>query len=355
MRYEEAMQGCIFRFRAGSHAYGTSTPESDEDFRGVFLAPLSKAFELFQTSFVGQGSIGQHLRNAYNDIDVGDYGAASERIRQAMATDQGDLNMSVGTVSRPGDVDEELQELRKFLKLAADSNPNIIEYLYVEDGVMHETDTWRNIRAKRGMFLSKKARYTFSGYAVSQLNRIKTHRGYLLDPPKHKPERADYDLPPETKFPKEHMSAALALPQDALAEGIRNYISHEKAYEAKLDHWRSYEKWKRERNPKRRELEDKFGYDSKHASHLVRLIRMAREILAEGIVRVRRPDAEELLAIRNGAWSYERLVEFAEKIDSDLDALYKASALRDKPDHKGISDLYVGICEEFYGMKIGGG
>jgi hypothetical protein len=352
MRYEEAMQGCIFRFRAGSHAYGTNTEASDEDFRGVFMAPLSKAFELFQTSFVGQGSIGQHLRNAHHDIEVGDHGAALERIRQAMATDQGDLNMSVGTVSRPGDIDEELQELRKFLKLAADSNPNIIEFLYVEDGITHSAPAWEKIRAKRGMFLSKKARYTFSGYAISQLNRIKTHRGYLLNPPRAKPERADYGLTPETRFPKEHMNAVLALPLDALANGIREYVSSEKAYDSALDHWRSYEKWKKERNPKRRELEDKFGFDAKHASHLVRLAKMAKEILSEGVVRVRRPDAAELLAIRNGAWSYERLIEFADGIDSELDLLYKTSTLRDKPDHKGISDLYSEICEEYYGIRI---
>ena len=56
MHYEQAMEHCIFRFMSGSHAYGTNRPDSDEDYRGVFIAPLSYAFDLFQTSFMGSGS-----------------------------------------------------------------------------------------------------------------------------------------------------------------------------------------------------------------------------------------------------------------------------------------------------------
>jgi hypothetical protein len=48
----------------------------------------------------------------------------------------------------------------------------------------------------------------------------------------------------------------------------------------------------------RTELVDKFGYDTKHAMHLVRLIRMAKEILIEGVVHVYRDDREELMDIR---------------------------------------------------------
>ncbi|AEZ66297.1 hypothetical protein phiTE_131 [Pectobacterium phage phiTE] len=36
------------------------------------------------------------------------------------------------------------------------------------------------------------------------------------------------------------------------------------------------------RNAARHELEEKFGYDTKHAMHLVRLLRMSQEILETG-------------------------------------------------------------------------
>ena len=57
-------------------------------------------------------------------------------------------------------------------------------------------------------------------------------------------------------------------------------------------------------------LEAAHGYDTKHGAHLVRLLRMGREIVETGSVHVWRGDrdADELLAIRAGAWSYDRLM-----------------------------------------------
>lgn len=63
--------------------------------------------------------------------------------------------------------------------------------------------------------------------------------------------------------------------------------------------------------------------NSKHASHLVRLMRMGYEILTEGKVIVKRPDAEELLAIKNGAWTYERVMEYKEELQRKLDEAYQ--------------------------------
>jgi hypothetical protein len=352
MNYDEAMKSCIFRFISGSHAYGTNRPDSDHDFRGVFIAPLANAFDLFQTSFTGAGTIGQKLKTALDDIEDGKYDAAAENIRVAMQPDNGDLNLSVGTVHKTGE-DEELQELRKFMKLASDSNPNIIEFLYVDRLITHETAVWRRIRENRHLFLSKKARWTFSGYAHAQLDRIKTHRGYLLNPPAKKPTRADFGLPESTVIAKEHHNALLSLPSEWVKDEERDYVKNEKAFQKALAQWNSYQKWEKERNPARKELERKFGYDVKHAAHLVRLSRMGTEILAEGTVKVYRPDREELQGILRGEWPYEKLVEHAEQIDSSLDGLYEKSALRDRPDHKGISQLYKAICEEHYKIKIG--
>lgn len=378
MNYDLAFKNCIFRYISGSHAYGTNRPDSDEDYRGVFIAPVTKAFDLFQSSFVGSGSLSGHLKSAVSDLEmaVSDrrpsllerikylflspevnildkefVKSAVERIRLAMINDHGDLNLSVGTVHKPG-VDEELQELRKFLKLAADSNPNIIEFLYVDRLISLETPIWKKIKAQRDLILSKKARYTFAGYAHAQLERIKTHRGYLMNPPEKEPLREDYGLPKSTKLAKEHQNAILSLPEEWISDKAREYVKQEKSYEQKLNHWRSYKKWEKERNPARKELEAKYGFDVKHAMHLIRLSRMGVEILRDGVVNVYRPDKEELRGVLRGEWTYEQLIEHAEKIDKGLDDLYAKSTLRHAPDHKAISDLYREICEEYYGIKI---
>lgn len=260
MRYEEAQDNAIFRYKAGSHAYGTNTEGSDEDFRGVFIAPLRHAFDLFQTSFMGQGTIHDHLVAAISDIGAMALDAAKNRIDRALETDQGDLNFSVGTVSKPG-ADEEMHELRKFLKLAADNNPNIIEFLYVDRGITHASSEWYVFRKARDLFLSQKARATFSGYATAQLRRIKNHRGYLLNPPGERPVRKDFGLPDETTVPKENQGALLALPERFVDDGIRDLVRREKQFKAAMDDWRAYQRWSKERNEKRKEMERKCGYD----------------------------------------------------------------------------------------------
>jgi hypothetical protein len=118
------------------------------------------------------------------------------------------------------------------------------------------------------------------------------------------------------------MGAARLLGYD---ENFIYFMQKEREYKHKCAEWDSYQEWKRSRNPARSILEEKFGYDTKHGMHLVRLIRMCREILTEGKVIVKRPDHEELLAIRNGSMSYEELIEWANNQETELATFYKTN------------------------------
>lgn len=93
-----------------------------------------------------------------------------------------------------------------------------------------------------------------------------------------------------------------------------------------------------------------FHGNSKHGAHLVRLLKMCREILTTGEVNVWRGgrDADELLAIRNGAWTYEQVVEWAEKEDAELEALYRSGkyVIPKEPDREAIDRLCVELIEE---------
>lgn len=131
-----------------------------------------------------------------------------------------------------------------------------------------------------------------------------------------------------------------------LSDNFIQVMQKEREYTSKKKEWDQYQTWKKSRNPARAALEEKYGYDTKHAYHLVRLIRMCREILTDGKVIVKRPDREELLAIRNGAWSYEQLIEFAEKEDKSLNELYATStALPKSPDKNKIDELCIKLVE----------
>lgn len=113
--------------------------------------------------------------------------------------------------------------------------------------------------------------------------------------------------------------------------------------EAKEKH-EQYWTWKKNRNVARGELEEKFGYDTKHAMHLVRLLRMGVEILRDGEVVVKRSDAEELLAIRNGAWTYEEVVKYAGEMDREVrEVWYNKTSLPKKPDVKFAAELLMTV------------
>lgn len=64
--------------------------------------------------------------------------------------------------------------LDKFFRLATDCNPNIIELLYLpDDAIIFKNATYDRIIAQREIFMSRKAYYTFTGYAYSQISRAK--------------------------------------------------------------------------------------------------------------------------------------------------------------------------------------
>ena len=247
------------------------------------------------------------------------------------------------------------------------------------------------IVSNREAFLSKKARYTFSGYAYSQLNRIKRHRQWLLNPPKAAPDRKDFDLPVDRGLiPKEQIGAFnkllsmyleeikqfhplkeqlddMTATRDFLgiiqsmknidlslvkhimpiSENLIEALDKEKRFAQASREWSQYQNWKKNRNPERAQLEARFGYDTKHASHLVRLMTEGTELLSTGFITFPRPDAPLLLEIKSGYFTYERLLEMVGDIDSTFDDLYKNSCLPDKPNRKLIDKLCVSVVENF--------
>ncbi len=317
----------IFLTRHGSHAYGTNLPSSDEDFKGVCIPP--------REYFLG----------------------FEDRFDQAEGKDP----------------DLVIYDIRKFFKLAADCNPSIIEALFTDptDHVITSTIGKRLMDARQ-LFLSKKAKFTFSGYAISQLKRIETHRRWLLNPPTHLPTREEYKLLDHRPIAKEQLGAAeAAIRQELNLEGglpafelqadaarklgydenFIEYLRREQSYRRAKQEWDQYNTWKSERNKARAGLEANFGYDTKHAMHLVRLMRMCREILTTGKVIVKRPDAEELLAIRAGAWKYEDLMSWATNQDEELNKLYETSNILPKePNRTKLNALCIELVSDWMGL-----
>jgi len=140
------------------------------------------------------------------------------------------------------------------------------------------------------------------------------------------------------------------------SENFLVILEKERSFKRDVEDWKKYENWKKSRNQARAELEAAHGYDTKHAAHLVRLLRMSREILETGEVNVWRGDrdADDLLAIRAGTWDYEKLVEWAVQEDKEQLAIYKAKEynLPHKPDRKGINKLCQAMVEHAFEEQV---
>lgn len=70
---------------------------------------------------------------------------------------------------------------------------------------------------------------------------------------------------------------------------------------------------------------------------------MCEEILKTGQVIVKRPDAEFLLSIRNGAWDYDKLVAFAEQKEKEIMTI--KSDLPWAPDVKKLEELCIKLTQ----------
>jgi uncharacterized protein len=311
----------IFVTVAGSHMYGTNIEGSDIDYRGVCTLPANIVY----------GFMEDFEQTTCKDPDL------------------------------------EIYSIVKFARLAVESNPNVLELVFCP-GDMITSFMWGKIYDNRHKFLSKRIAATFAGYARSQLKRIKTHRAYLLNPVKEIPTREEFGLPERSMVPKLHAAqAAVQKGLDQLAgdyaidksqqidlfKGVAkglgfdtNFIEllyKEKKYGILRAEKEAYDNWAKSRNPKRRVLEEKCGYDSKHLMHLVRIYRECIECLESGDLVVKRPDATELVEIRNGSWPFSKVETWAEDAEQRLAEALAKTKLPARADLKSIDKIVQGI------------
>ena len=367
-------QHTIFLSLAGSRAHGTAREGSDVDVRGVCIAPLPLRISPFRSFEQYEGT-----------LPVGFAEAVVTRIEGSGA----ERRLAVKTECV-------IFDIAKFLHLCAAANPNALEILFASPGDwLLATPQWNRIQDQRSDFLTKKIQQTFLGYALAQLKRIQTHRSWLLNPPQKQPSRADFGLPPHSgtlttddqnrieqsvadklrsfgiddiDMPRpsrialqERLEAfyrdALSTRAEDVEERLRNVamrslgipaeiaatLDAEKRYRAALKHWDSFQTWKAQRNPARAELERVHGYDTKHAMHLIRLMRMGLEVFEAGELRVRRDDADQLSAIRDGALSFDELLSMASGLQQSMERAAAASTLPSDVDYDRVDALLADV------------
>ena len=78
---------------------------------------------------------------------------------------------------------------------------------------------------------------------------------------------------------------------------------------------------------------------------------MGAEVLEEGVVRVRRPDAEWLRGIRRGMLGYDELLELVRRELELLPGRVAVSPLPEEPDTEAAEALVIDLQENFLRLR----
>jgi len=128
----------IFETKFGSHVYGTNTPNSDLDYKGIFLAPIEDII----------------------------FGKKNDSIVTCSKVKKG-----LGVRNTKDDIDHEFKELRKFIYDALDGQTYAVDMLYTPHKFWKSDSlTWDFIVSNRDKFLSKKVN-AFIGYCNQQASK----------------------------------------------------------------------------------------------------------------------------------------------------------------------------------------
>ncbi len=246
-----------------------------------------------------------------------------------------------------GEWDCVFYELRKFVGLLVNCNPNVLSLLWLKpNGIIYESALGQRLRENRDIFVTKKAYHSFTGYAHDQFKKM-------------------------VSFNQEAQALMAQLEQQLTSFGIDPDSSDEGHSLRRLDGqpfvgattemMEVVKRYRGERHryysggymgQKRRELVRRVGYDAKNAAHLIRLLRMGIEFLTEGTVHVERADATELLEIKRGAWPLEKVKIEAERLFQLSQEAYIRSSLPPEPDRPGAERLCVEMISDYHALRV---
>lgn len=311
----------VVRMKFGSHLYGTNTPESDTDFKSVFLPDAE-------------------------DILL-------QRVPRSINKQR---NKAEGERNQPGDIDEESFSLQQFLALLAQGQTVALDMLFApETWPTDETGLWTIIRNNRDKLLTKKSA-AFVGYCRTQANKygIKGSRvaaakaaaeffNELMEIglPSSKLSAFRKDLGLLVSWHPDHMGIVeQVVNRDGdIGEffeccnrkvGFGNTIK-----EAQAVFNRIYDNY----GDRARKAQDNEGVDWKALSHAVRVGHQALELLRDHNITFPLPNAAHILDIKLGRLPYQVVADEIEQLLVKVEEAEKTSTLPDKVDSGFIDSL----------------
>ncbi|TJW14433.1 MAG: hypothetical protein E5W82_10680 [Mesorhizobium sp.] len=307
----------IVRIKFGSHLYGTSTPQSDIDFKSVFIPD-------------GRSILLQRAKNTINDQRP-----KAEREK-----------------NYAGEVEEERFSLQRFLGLLAEGQTVALDVLFAPEWAMTDDPSWhwQEIIDNRDRLLTRKSA-AFIGYARQQAakygirgSRVAAARAALalLNAALSATDKlGGLDADIRSLMAKhDHMS----LVEDTTPHGQKVLLwevcNRKMPYTASIKNAHDIMQRVVDEYGKRALMaESNQGVDWKALSHAVRVGNQAIELLRTGFVTFPLPNAAHVLEIKQGLLPYQVVAAEIEYLLERVEAAAAASTLPAEPDLAWIDDF----------------
>lgn len=305
----------IFECVVGSNLYGTNTTNSDKDFSGIFIADEDYYFG---------------IKNK-NEIDL------SEKSK-----------LDSGKNSKDA-IDRKFYEIRNFCILASDANPNIIEHLFINDeNILYSNDLSTKLLNNSNLFVSKKIYNTFIGYSKSQEHKM------II-----KLENFDQLVAAQKFFENQDPNEYIVMFRDD--DNVKNFFTEKGSHFVIGDlNFQKHLMVKRVLSSlnerlrgitNRSELVLKHGYDTKFASHLIRLLLEGKELMETSRIEFPLKYSSFILDIKLGKYTLNEVINYATEFESEFNYIYTNSKLPDVSDIFEINNLVKTITKQFFGVK----
>ena len=246
--------------------------------------------------------------------------------------------------------DTTIYSLDKLVKLLVSCNPNCIEQLGLKpEHYLYVAPAGQLLLDNAELFLSKRAAYSFGGYAMAQLNRLCNKSGRAVEEVSTNETRSLQKAISAMKRDKQCSDVTVEEIDGVPTIHIHDSFSADSFYKfAQVINNVHSDYHSSSRNTKAQS----HGKLAKHQMHLVRLYLMAKDILEDSkIITYREKEHDFLMDIRNGKYLTEdsrptqEFMDMVGELEQGLKDSIKKSPLPDKPDEERINDLLADINE----------
>lgn len=301
----------IWEIVTGSHLYGTATPESDKDFLGIFMPEPQYVLGFKRCEEV--------------DFSV--------------------ISKDVNGKNTKETLDRKLYEIRKFVSLARDNNPNILESLFVnEENIVYISDIGKELLAIRHLFPHKGLKQKFLGYAMAQKHKMVVKRDHYFD------LVGAFDFLDRFDIRKTLLEVILLNNNPYFIKPIKSHkgniesvsigdVSFNPTVTIKFTRKRLEERISKVGN--RKDLLLKYGMDVKFGSHLIRLMFQGLELLKTGELKFPLKERQIINDIKSGKWTLEQILNVSNELEKEIEDVVLHSPLPDKPNTEALENFVV--------------